>query len=142
MDGVWAFEEIDDTLPLVPIAARRALDLAGVHLSLEGWRRLPLEQRRALVNAGNLEVVARSEVLARCMEAHGVSAVTPEEDPSQPPEMLCTYGATADITAAWLSLSRVARYAVLLGARSAAKRGDRARLTLVVRALLPSLIEP
>jgi cyclic pyranopterin phosphate synthase len=50
--GVYAFEDIDDALRLVPLAARRALDALGCKLSLEGWLSLPHEHRRALVEAG------------------------------------------------------------------------------------------
>jgi cyclic pyranopterin phosphate synthase len=50
--GVYAFEEIDDALRLMPLAARRALDALGRKLPLEGWLSLALEDRRRLVEAG------------------------------------------------------------------------------------------
>jgi cyclic pyranopterin phosphate synthase len=55
--GVYAFEEIDDTLPLIPLAARRLLDGIGCKLSLEAWLTLPLDDRRRVVLAGASERV-------------------------------------------------------------------------------------
>ena len=57
--GVYAFEEIDETLPLVPLAARRALDAAGKKLSLAGWLSLPVARRAVLVEAGRGERACR-----------------------------------------------------------------------------------
>jgi cyclic pyranopterin phosphate synthase len=50
--GVYAFEEIDEALLLIPLAARRALDAAGRKLSLEEWLAMPVEARRRVVAAG------------------------------------------------------------------------------------------
>jgi cyclic pyranopterin phosphate synthase len=50
--GVYAFEEIDEALLLIPLAARRVLDALGRKLSLEAWISLPLEDRRRMVLAG------------------------------------------------------------------------------------------
>jgi hypothetical protein len=47
---LFGFE--DDTLELVPFAARRALDAAGIKLSLKTWQAIPLEIRRQLVRVG------------------------------------------------------------------------------------------
>jgi cyclic pyranopterin phosphate synthase len=49
---VYAFEAIDDTLPLVPLAARRLLDANGRKLSLQGWLSLAIDNRRAIARAG------------------------------------------------------------------------------------------
>src|SRR6266540_1012176 len=54
----FAFEEPNVGLELLPLAARRALDVAGVALSLEAWRALSLEERRALIAAGTMETVS------------------------------------------------------------------------------------
>jgi cyclic pyranopterin phosphate synthase len=50
--GVYAFEEIDESLPYVPLAARRALDAVGRKLSLEAWLALTVEDRARVVAAG------------------------------------------------------------------------------------------
>lgn len=54
---LYAFEEIDETLPYVPLAARRVLDVLGRKLSLEGWLSLPLQERRGIARAGAREHV-------------------------------------------------------------------------------------
>ena len=65
-NGIYAFDAADAELTLLPMAARRALDCAGRHLSLLGWQGLPLVARRTLVTLG-----AASEVdalaVARCL---------------------------------------------------------------------------
>jgi cyclic pyranopterin phosphate synthase len=50
--AVYAFEEIDGSLPLIPLAARRVLDAIGCKLSLQAWLSLPIEHRRRVVQAG------------------------------------------------------------------------------------------
>jgi hypothetical protein len=62
-DALYAFDAADAALTLLPMAARRALDVAGVHVSLRGWQRLPLPQRQRLVALGALESVPVEDVL-------------------------------------------------------------------------------
>jgi molybdopterin synthase catalytic subunit len=50
--GVYGFEAIDETLPFIPLAARRALDTLGRKLSHEGWLSLGIGDRRRIVQAG------------------------------------------------------------------------------------------
>ncbi|MDP9152545.1 MAG: hypothetical protein M3O36_21680, partial [Myxococcota bacterium] len=50
--GVYAFEGIDESLPYVPLAARRVLDALGRKLPLEGWLSLPLADRQEVLRAG------------------------------------------------------------------------------------------
>ncbi len=54
---VFVFEDVDDTLTLIPLCARRALDAAGIKLSLKDWRSLPLAARQALASAGSAQTV-------------------------------------------------------------------------------------
>jgi hypothetical protein len=54
---LYKLDEADAQLSLLPMAARRALDCAGLHLSLKGWQELPLADRQALVRAGAAEGV-------------------------------------------------------------------------------------
>lgn len=49
---VYAFEEIDDSLKLLPLCARRALDVAQTKVSLASWQQLPHETRRELCELG------------------------------------------------------------------------------------------
>jgi cyclic pyranopterin phosphate synthase len=59
---LFAFDDIDATLELLPIAARRALDHAGLKLSREGWQSLPLEARRRVVELGSDNLVETSSL--------------------------------------------------------------------------------
>lgn len=54
---VFRFEEADETLAWMPLAARRACDRAGRKLSLAGWQSLPMDRRRAVTTAGAHDVV-------------------------------------------------------------------------------------
>ena len=66
---VYRFDRADAALTLLPMAARRALDCAGLHLSLAGWQALPLEQREELVRLGGRERVDHARV-AELLAAH------------------------------------------------------------------------
>lgn len=63
-EPVYRFEAIDASLPLVPLAGRRALDAAGRKLSLESWRAMPLPRRREIVAHGSAERVEVEKVRA------------------------------------------------------------------------------
>ncbi len=54
---LFAFDDADAGLELVPLAARRALDEAELKLSLDGWKSLSIEDRRSLAETGSLDVV-------------------------------------------------------------------------------------
>ena len=49
---LYAFDGIDQRLELLPLAARRALDLAGLRLSREGFLSLAHAERVLLTSAG------------------------------------------------------------------------------------------
>lgn len=139
--GVFAFEGIDEALELVPLAARRALDRAGVHLSLEGWRALPRDARRALVAEGAREQVAPSVVRALVEPARALSReVAPSTDPDPeraPAALLEALGADrARVAARWSGLSALERFALVHGLRSAERRGEPERLLEIVRAVI------
>jgi cyclic pyranopterin phosphate synthase len=61
--GVYRFEAIDETLPYVPLAARRVLDASGRKLSLDGWLSLALEQRWRVVRAGAEDLVSAASAV-------------------------------------------------------------------------------
>lgn len=143
--GVHAFEaeEVGAGLELLPLAARRALDRAGLHLSLEGWRSLSLEARRALVAAGAQAEVDDALVSARIAEStHAARTIepVPELDPASPGAALeASLGADAGrVVAAWPGLHPLARYALAHLAKRAAERGDRRRLLAALDELLPA----
>ena len=113
---IYRFEDIDDTLPLLPLAARRALDAAGVKVSLEAWRGASLEAKRALVDHGSGASVD-GEAVRRDLAASGVASssvdATPEPDAQRVPGAL----AHAVTEGAWRALSALDRYALAKVAR-------------------------
>ncbi|UJR84118.1 nitrate reductase associated protein [Sandaracinus amylolyticus] len=134
--NVWGFEGIDVRLELVPLAARRALDRAGLHLSLETWRALELDARRAMVTEGAREVVdvgAVRTILAGTATRE-IDAV-PELDAAAPPAALRD-AIGARLGARWPTLRALERFALVHGMKSASRRGDPSRLDEVVRAVL------
>jgi molybdenum cofactor biosynthesis protein MoaC len=123
---LYFFDGIDATLDLVPLAARRALDRAGFKPSLEAWRALSLEQRRAIAAAGSGVVdVARVEL---ALSGQPIPRVEPTEEPSilsVPEELRAAYGAERPISdAVWLGLTPLDRYALV----KVAARGNGQRL--------------
>jgi cyclic pyranopterin phosphate synthase len=113
---LYDFEQIDDALDLVPLAARRALDAAGVKVSLEAWRQASLSVRRALTSFGSdveVDPVAVRDVLAE----GGVpsSGAQPLAEPSVdvvPPEL-----AGVVTPRAWGAITSLDRYALRKVAR-------------------------
>jgi cyclic pyranopterin phosphate synthase len=140
---IYAFEAIHPTLDLVPLAARRALDRAGAHLSLAGWRSLPLEARALVARAGAAEVVDLDVVSA------AVSRATPpparmdpaaDPDPTSPPGgLVAALGEARPLDdAAWRALAPLDRFALIHVQRRAAERGDPARLAQAYDAIMPA----
>lgn len=122
---VFDFEHIDERLDLMPLAARRALDGAGHKLPLAGWRTLPLEARRRLVELGSEEAVDGSAVLAAVEPAQETLSPIDAADvsPAQPPK-----DATPTVADAWPSLSALARFAL----RHVYLRGQHDRIAAAV----------
>jgi molybdenum cofactor biosynthesis protein MoaC len=121
----FAFEEPNTGLELLPLAARRALDAAGIALSLEAWRALSLDERRALIAAGTAEVVATTGIerlLSRARPAP--DRVTPRTDPVDLPEELTREvpARRLELERAWPALSPLERYALAKLAKS--KKAD------------------
>jgi cyclic pyranopterin phosphate synthase len=117
----FAFEESNPELARLPLAARRALDVAGVLLSLEAWRGLSLAARRSLITAGtaahvDVEAVERIVALAEPVPAR-VPAVA---DPLQiVPELELAAGERRRaLELAWPELAPLERYALVKLVRS------------------------
>ena len=114
---LYAFDETSDQLDLVPLSARRSLDLSGLKLSRASWLGLSLETRRALSAAGAEAQVAVTRVKELC-----ASAVPPAEplealaDPSAdaaPEAVTRVFGEGRPLPPAlWASLSALDRYAL------------------------------
>jgi molybdenum cofactor biosynthesis protein MoaC len=115
--GVYAFEGIDDALAYIPLAARRALDVLGRKLSLEGWLSLAVDDRRRLVEAGAREYVDPEAVALVDAAVPTPSKTHPgaEADPTSiPPELAAALGPSRPLTdARWAALSGLGRYALL-----------------------------
>jgi len=115
--GTYAFEAIDATLDLVPLAGRRALDRAGKKLSLDAWRALTLDARRAIVDAGTRAEVPVAYVCAALVEASPAPAeivAPPEPDAASLPALVrSALGAERALdAAAWRGLTPLARFAL------------------------------
>jgi cyclic pyranopterin phosphate synthase len=119
---LFRFDGVDDSFDLLPLAARRALDLSGIKLSLEGFRSLALGERLALTALGSTDEVD----LARVAEAvaQAVPAPTALEPVPDPPalaptdDVVAAFGAARPIPpGSWSALSPLERYALAKVAR-------------------------
>jgi molybdopterin synthase catalytic subunit len=115
--GVYGFERIDETLPFLPLAARRVLDALGRKLSLVGWLSLDLQARWQIVRAGASDTVDAEAlaIIERAVPmAVGIDPVV-EPDPRSPPEKLVgALGASRPIhDTIWRELTPIDRYALL-----------------------------
>jgi cyclic pyranopterin phosphate synthase len=113
---LYRFDGVDERLELVPLAARRALDRAGLKLSLEGWRSLSLADRRAVSDAGSGTVVDLTPVTEAVRRAEpAAERVQPVDDPPSdavPADVRRAFGERGLDAKVWSSLSPLARYAL------------------------------
>ncbi len=123
----YAFEPNEPELSLLPLAARRALDVAGLRLPLREWQSLPLTARRELSACGSastVEVTRVAELLQDCAVERIDAAEEPSPD-APPKEVLEGFGPEGPIPAAtWAALTPLDRYALLK--LSAAKKDTNA----------------
>jgi cyclic pyranopterin phosphate synthase len=127
---IYAFEEIGSDLDLVPIAARRALDHAGLRLSLEGWRSLPVEERRHIAVAGGTDTVDTSIVASAVRRARPQPTQIPtgtDPSPRHPPEglarLLTASGRSIDAKQ-WAALRALDRFALAHAHRRSTARNE------------------
>jgi cyclic pyranopterin phosphate synthase len=125
--GVYPFEDIDETLLLVPLAARRVLDTLGRKLSLKGWLSLSVEQRRRIVQAG-LKAQVDDEALALIEVASPpAERMPPEPEPDEtaaPPSLAEALGPSRPLEVAqWRSLRALDRYTLCKSVAKADKLG-------------------
>ncbi len=123
--GVYGFEAIDETLPFVPLAARRVLDALGQKLPLEGWLSLDLEARRQIVRAGAAGSVDPSaQAILERARPGAVSIDAPTEpDPRTPAkDLLAALGSSRGMTdARWCALRPLDRYALVKSVKNVEK---------------------
>jgi cyclic pyranopterin phosphate synthase len=125
--GVYEFEQIDDSLPYMPLAARRVLDGLGRKLSLDGWLSLQVDDRRRIVAAGTKGAVDESALAVLDAARPPPDRVAPEPEPDEtqpPPRLAAALGATRPLDVAkWRSLRALDRYALVKCASRPEKLG-------------------
>jgi molybdenum cofactor biosynthesis protein MoaC len=129
---IYRFDEVDERLELLPMAARRALDHAGLRVSREGWASLPLDVRRRLIDRGSAREVDVAAVRRDCENARPAPEPTAVvEDPptgSVPMTLASSLGSVRPLSdAVWSALSDLDRFALV----KAASRGRPERLASV-----------
>jgi molybdenum cofactor biosynthesis protein MoaC len=133
---IYAFEDLDETLDLVPLAARRALDASGCKVSLEAWRGAALAVRHAIARAGEgdgVDVGSTQRALASAGVAFEVIEPPREPRADAVPEDLEPVLGHAVGNATWASLSALDRYALAKVARKgASERLERALSEIVI----------
>ena len=111
---IYAFDEADSELTLLPMAARRALDAAGLKLSLASYQTLELAERRELVRLGAGPVVDATLVRQLCARASGksASALAAYREPDElPAELAVALGVDRPLDRAqWAALRGLDRY--------------------------------
>ncbi len=139
---VFDFEDTGDGLSLLPLAARRALDVAGFRLSLEGWQSLASAERKDLAVEGGRDAVDASAV-ERAVKRSAIPATkirpVPDPDPLLPPEQLSSFlGPRRAIDPAqWARLRALDRYALIHVLRRSIAHDDPLRLEAALSAILP-----
>ncbi len=112
---VYAFEDIGAGLDFMPLAARRALDMVGRKLSLEGWRSLSAADRGALATVGSADAIdaARvTEILGRATPAAAaIDPVPPPDAGTVSHEVVSGLGILRQIAPErWAALRNLDRY--------------------------------
>jgi cyclic pyranopterin phosphate synthase len=125
--GVYGFEGIDETLPYLPLAARRVLDALGRKLSLQGWLSLAPGDRERIVLAGVGPTVDHGAALTidRALPAPAHFDALPEPDPRSPdPGLVVALGASRPLDEArWQALSALDRYSLRKSSQNGEKLG-------------------
>lgn len=129
------FEDPDPSF--IPLAGRRALDRAGLRLSLRAWQALSLLVRETVARLGEDVEVDAERVRALLDGAHPApEPIAPRLDPPAevaPPEVRAALGPGRPLDdGAWRGLSPVGRYALA----SYARRGRAEKLAAAYDALL------
>lgn len=128
--GVYRFDAADAELSLLPMAARRALDCAGLHLSLKDWQKLTLADRVTLTQLGAAEAVDAASVTQlladRGLPTRPEPPLTEADASAGPsPQLLGALPRGHELSARWRELSALDRYVL----SQLARRGKVERLT-------------
>ena len=133
---IYRFEELDETLDLVPMAARRALDRAGCKVSLAAWRAASIDAKRAITAAGGEPLVDAERV--RRAVSEGAIPFEPIACPDEPhadeiPRDLEETLGPALRPETWRALSFLDRYVL---AKIARPKGSSDRLERALQEML------
>jgi cyclic pyranopterin phosphate synthase len=114
----FAFEQMSDDLKLLPLAARRALDVAGRKLSLVAWQRLEVTVRRELCAQGSAQQPDAEHVRELCERARPPARVIAADDERRlqrlPELVVRELGAGRPLTQEqWSELRPLERFALL-----------------------------
>jgi len=144
---VYAFEQIDESFKLLPLAARRALDGARAKISLSTWQQLPHGVRSEFVQLGSARVLnlgAVRDLLERCgADPEPVEAVEPSEH--ELPESVVSMLIPGQLlsVSSWGALTPLDRYALAkLASRGRSERFARAYAEIVGSSGLSSHLGP
>ncbi len=145
---LFTLDQASPDLKLLPMAARRALDQAGVKLSLESWQSLAVPVRQELTRLGSEDVV---DTTAVAVALDGLTpkpqSMAPVADPDPaavPDEVLAALGERRPIPgSSWAALSPLERYVLCKVARRGRdERIDQAYREIVGDSALSSHLEP
>jgi cyclic pyranopterin phosphate synthase len=145
---LFKLDGVDERLELLPMAARRALDAAGVKLSLASWQRQGLDFRERLVDLGGADRVDVAEVQALLEPLRAeIRSVEPVGDPDSkavPQPIVEAFGSERPIPgASWAALTPLERYVLAkVAERGRPERLDEAHAELVGHSALSSHLEP
>ncbi|NUP05633.1 MAG: cyclic pyranopterin monophosphate synthase MoaC [Polyangiaceae bacterium] len=140
-DVVFSFEDVGDALSLLPLAARRALDVAGLRLSLEGYQSLVYKDRLDLAILGARDSVDTSQV-ERIVRRSSMppARIKPVADPDArtPPEQLnAALGPKRALDPiGWSKLRALDRYALVHVMRRSIAHDDPNRLEVAASVVL------
>lgn len=134
---IYAFEQVDAALGILPMAARRALDQLGIKLTLEEFRSLTLEDRKELTRAGGLDRIdlepLRAWLLERKPSAQRIEVIPDPPADHVPTEISSRLDPSRAIpVGTWPLLTPLDRYSILKAARSK----DPSRLNLALGEIL------
>jgi cyclic pyranopterin phosphate synthase len=136
---LYPFEETDQKLETMPLAARRALDLLGRKVSLQGWLSLGMDDRWRVVSAGASETVDAGllAIVEAATPAPGILPASSDPDPVAPPaELVRALGPARPLSdETWARLRSLDRYTLVKVASRPEKLG-RAYSFLVASVLL------
>jgi cyclic pyranopterin phosphate synthase len=148
---VYDFEDLGEGLKLLPLAARRALDVVGFRLSLEGWQSLSVVDRATITIEGAKDSIDK-DVIEQLVRKSKLPATriksVPDPDPLSPPDQLNSAlvalggGGPGRIEPAqWSRLRALDRFALLHVFRRSIAHSDTGRLLVAAKAIMARLPE-